>query len=163
MLILGAIASIVFFIHNSIPKVVYQPVNACDLLSFDEAQQLLGDKAVPSGSKQVAVSGHLANSKCGYTDANPDTDSLVVAAISIRSGIDDEGTAKNKADFRSNNTGRNIEKVENVGDEAFFNHSLGQLNVLRGHDWIILSFGAGSAPESNTIENAILLANKVLN
>jgi hypothetical protein len=156
------ITAIILFIQNSKTKIVYQPANACDLLTPKEAQELLGSKAPHSGVQTPVLSGDTAISRCGYTDGNPDTNTMVVAAIVVRSGVNDKGVAKNKTEFETNQSAKDVEPVKNLGDSAYFNKNLGQLNVLKGHEWIIFSYGVGASPSTNTLDDAVKLANKIL-
>jgi hypothetical protein len=158
------IAAIAIYAYNSVPKVVYQPAKACELLSLQTAKELLGAKAINSTAKdpELARSGNTATSECGYTDGTGDTENMLVAAISVRSGVNDEGVALNKKEFSINKSGKAIKSVKDLGDDAYYNESLGQLNILDGRKWIILNYGVGSAPQANTIEQAIELANEIL-
>jgi len=154
---------VVLFIKNNVPAaIVYQPAAACELLTLDEAKSLLGTTASKTGEKSPVLSGHLVKSECGYTVTNPDTQNIVVAAIVVRSGIDDKGVAQNIAEFTNGVPATNVEVVKDLGDRAYFNYSLGQLNVLKERDWIIFSYGIGSDPQGNTIEDAVALAQKTL-
>ena len=162
-IILALVAAVV--LYNSKPHYSYQPVKACDLLTPAEAQDLLGDRVISTEKNAPAVVGDVATSKCGYTDENPDANQTLVAAVAVRSAVNDKGVAQNKSDFtlaRSNNS-RTIQDVKDLGESAYFNNVNNQLNVLSGHSWIILNYGIGSAPETNTIDKAIELAHKVLN
>jgi hypothetical protein len=161
VIIAAIVAVIIIVIQNSATKIVYQPVNACDLLTPKKARELLGNASIHSGVQTPVVSGDTATSRCGYTDGNPDVNSMVVAAIVVRSGVNDEGTQKNETEF---DTGRpeNVDDVKQLGDNAYFNKNNGQLNVLKDHDWIIFSYGVGASPSMNTMEDAIKLADKVL-
>lgn len=165
LFILGVIillGSIILFIQNSKTKIVYQPVKACDLLSMDEAKELLGNRTLRSRDGTVFITGNSGNSECGYTDGNPDIANMVVAALIVRSGVNDKGVEKNKADFAAARPDRNIEVVKDLGDSAYFNHDLGQLNILDGREWIILSYGVGQTPETNTVEAAVAMAHKIV-
>lgn len=155
-------AGIVYAARNSTPKVVYQPTSACELLTLAEAKELLGDKTLQSGAKNPSVSGHLATSNCGYTDGNPDTANLMVAAITVRAGIDDKGVQQNKTEFSEGRPTDGVDDVKDLGDAAYFNQRNGQLNVLDGRNWIVLSYGAGATPEANVLDQALLLADKVV-
>jgi len=157
---LGAVVAL--FVYNSTPKVTYQPVSACDLFSKTKAQKLLGGKAIASAAQSPVVSDNTATSKCGYTDGNPDMDGVMVAAIIVRSGVNDAGVQQNKTQFSIGRPKENTETVKNIGDSAYFNRELGQLNILHGREWIILSYGIGSAPQANTLNDAVKLANEVL-
>ena len=91
------------------------------------------------------------------------TDQMMVAAIIVRSGVNDDGVEQNKAQFAAGKPKKaGIESVKGVGDEAYYNSELGQLNVLRGRDWLILSYGLGSDPLANTLDDAKKLAHAVL-
>jgi hypothetical protein len=159
IIVLGVIA---ICIYNSGSKVVYQPARACDLLSFNEAKDLLGKNTLTSSVSDPTISGDTATSNCGYADGNPDTNSMIVAAVMVRSGINDKGVQQNKAEFSAGRPTKNTETVKNLGDGAYFNDTLGQLNILSGRRWIILSYGTASAPATNTLDNAITLGNKIL-
>lgn len=153
---------VLLFIYN-LPKYTYQPAIACDMFTPAKAQDLLGDKVVSVDSKAPVVSGDSAVSKCSYTDSNPVKDKMMVAAIAVRTGINDDGVNQNKKDFAASESNNKTETVKNVGDSAFFNKQLGQLNILKGPKWVILSYGVGSAPQANSLDQATELAKKILN
>ncbi len=160
--LVALIAIIVFAVINSATKFTYQPANACDMLTDKEASELLGGRAILSGAQRPTLSGSNAVSKCGYTDGNPETENMIVAAIIVRSAVNDDGAQKNKTDFAAAKPKDKVKDVKDLGDSAYFNETLGQLNVLRGRDWIILSIGLGEAPALNTVEKAVELAQKVI-
>ena len=152
-----------FAILSAQTAVVYQPVKACDMVTLAEAKELLGSGALNSVNETPVVEKDTAISRCGYTDGNAMTDQMMVAAIIVRSGVNDDGVEQNKAQFAAGKPKKaGIESVEGVGDEAYYNSELGQLNVLRGRDWFILSYGLGSDPLANTLDDAKKLAHAVL-
>lgn len=157
------IVAAAYFIYNSTPKIVYQPANACDLLSIDEARELLGGNALKSSEKKPVQNENTATSTCGYANGDANTESMVVAAVMVRSGLNDKGVQQNKTEFAAGKPDKNVKDVKGLGDSAYFNEKLGQLNILDGRRWIILSDGVGSAPQANTLEDAVKLAKKVLN
>lgn len=158
------IFSLALYSYNTrVPKVVYEPARACDLLTLDEAKAFLGDATINVVSENPVQTGSLTVSKCGYSDGKIDTDNAVVAAIVVRSGINDAGIALNKAQFESGKPLTDVEVLSGVGDSAYFNTALGQLNILKQSTWIIISYGAAQTPTANTIEDAKKLADKVLN
>lgn len=162
--VVGAIAIItliVLFIQNSGPKIDYQPTIACDLLTEEKAKEMLGDKVLHQKPDSPTLSQNVATSKCSYTDQNPDQDKMLVAAVAVRSGVTDQGTDKNKREFAAAKLNQGMQEVKNVGDDAFFNPTLGQLNILKDRDWIIVSYGVGADPKSNTLDNAKKLAQKL--
>lgn len=144
------------------PNIVYQPAKACDLLTATEATELLGPKTIPSNSSDVVISDDTGVSKCGYTDGNTDINSMIVAAIIVRSAINDNGVQQNKTEFAAGTPKTNVEAIKGIGDRAYFNQVSGQLNVLDDKNWIVISYGVGNSPETNTVEKAVELARKVV-
>lgn len=161
-LAIAAITAIIYFVSNSGPKIVYQPTKACDLLTLNEVKELIGDRALNSGMTEPVIATNTATSKCGYTDGNPDTNSLIVAAILVRSGINDKGVEQNKVEFVNGQPKENVQKVEGVGEQAYFNEARGQLNILNGRNWIVVSYGPGTSQNANTLDDALKLAQKLV-
>lgn len=161
--ILALIVAIVLVIQNSGVKIVYQPTSACELLTIYEARELLGNATIQSNISEPVLSGNTATSRCGYTDGNANQDELIVAAVMVRSGINDKGVEQNKTEFKNGRPIDNTETIENLGDAAYFNSDNGQLNILDGYNWIVLSYGVGSAMEANNLEDAVRLGQKVVN
>ena len=160
--VVGVATLVALFAYNNPIVVIYQPAKACDLLTTEEAQDLLGDRVISTERNKPTLTGNAATSKCSYTDENPDQNRMIVAAIAVRSGVNDKGVKQNKADFGIAKTGKDVEVVKDLGDSAYFNRDLGQLNILDGRKWIILSYGVGATPKENTVDDAIKLAHEVL-
>lgn len=162
VLLIGLLVAVL--IYNLPPKIVYQPTKACELFTQDEANKLMGVTAIHSNVQQPVASSNTAVSRCGYADGNADTTAMRVVAIMVRSGLNDKGVEQNRTDFRAAAKvgDQGIETVKAIGDEAFFNPVRGQLNVLKGRDWLILSYGTGASPESNTLEDVTALARYVV-
>ncbi len=156
------IAGLLWLISSNIPKVIYKPVAACELFSMNEAKMLLGPNAILGNSTTPIQSKNTAVSQCGYTDGNPNTASMIVAAVTVRSGVNDKGVEQNKAEFTAGRPKSGIEIIKNLGDSAYFNRSVGQLNILSGKRWVIISYGYGNTPEKNTITDAQTLAQLIL-
>lgn len=149
------------FVYNNRSKIVYQPPRACDLFSLEEAHKLLGKDVINKVDDPV-VSGNTSISRCSYTDRNPDANAMMLAAVAIRSGVNDSGVKTVSDGYFAKKPTSDIEVVTGFGDDAYFNVSLGQLNVLDGRDWYIFSYGAGNSPQANTINDATKLARLVL-
>lgn len=158
----AAIVGIVLLVRHNTVKIVYQPANACTLFSSAEASETLGRNTIRSGAQAPILSGNTAASNCGYTDGNPEENSMVVAAIIVRSGVNDKGVQQNKTEFAAGKPSKNVETVKNLGDSAYFNKENGQLNVLAGHEWIVLSYGVGSSPSTNSESQSVDLMKKIL-
>lgn len=159
---ISAIVGIAVIAENVQPKIVYEPAKACELLTLPEAVTILGDKAVPTNNTAPSQSQNVTTSQCGYTDGTPDTETMLVAAVVVRSGINDDGTEQNRSEFSTAKSQIDTQPVNGVGDDAFYNAKLGQLNILSGRNWMILSSGVGSTPQANTLEDSLTLARTVL-
>jgi hypothetical protein len=132
-------AGVVMIVLATQVKIIYQPVDACSLLTPDEARTLLGDKAL-NGNHQKPV-------------------------ITVRSAINDAGIQQNIGDFVLNKPNVNIMDVKDTNNLEYFNTSTGVFNILSdsGKRWIRLSYGVGSDPQGNTLADAQKLAALVLN
>lgn len=161
VLIIG-IAAITIAAESSKPKIVHEPTKACDLLTLTEAKELLGASTLQTTNTPPTQSGDITVSQCGFADGTPDKDNMVIAAVVVRSGINDKGVQQNITDFSGAQSQQSVEAVTGVGGSAFYSPELGQLNILKDRDWIILSFGVGSTPQANTLEDAVALAKKVI-
>ncbi len=164
LLLLVIISSIIIIVSNNGSRIVYKPVKACDVFTEAEAKQLLGATIYKPNDGAPEITGSIAYSSCGYSDVNPDQNNMKVAAVSIRYGINDVGVARNKKEFITGKPTTNVQDVTNVGDAAYFNKSLGQLDVLLdgGKRWMVISYGIGNSPASNTVEDALSLARLVI-
>ena len=161
-IVLIVILVLVFIYNNQPPVIVYEPADACKMLTLTEAKTLLGDQAVNGTDTGIIVSKeNNATSQCSYSDLNTDADSVKVAAVSIQSGINNAGTTTNNTDFA--NAAKGNVSVTDLGHTAFFNKANGQLDILDGHNWIIVSFGIGNSPSDNTQSDDETLAKLVLN
>lgn len=143
------------------PKLAYQPVKACDLFTIKEAHTLLGKDVVGNVTDPV-VAGDTATSKCSFTTLSPDQNAVTVAAVAVRSAVSKKGITKNTEEFATAAAQSGNQPVTDLGEKAYFNSTRGQLNVLEGRQWIIVSYGQGVAPESNTLDKDTELAQIVL-
>ncbi|HCH34946.1 MAG: hypothetical protein UY35_C0002G0055 [Candidatus Saccharibacteria bacterium GW2011_GWC2_48_9] len=156
------IATVVAIVYSSAPKIIYEPTRACSLLTVVEAKSLLGGRTIRTNNTAPQVSADNATSQCGYADGNPKTGEMLVIAIIVRAGVNDEGVARNNTDFAAARPEKGVQDIEGLGDDAFFNEANGQLNILDGRNWMILSYGVGSDPLSNALSDAKALASKIL-
>lgn len=139
-------------------------VDACDVLTESAAKQILGDGATKGDtSAGNASSDAVSVSSCVYT-AKIDPNVKVVKAnntkgvgILARAAKTKTGADTNKAQFGSAKPA-GVQDVSGIGDDAFFNPKFGQLNVLKGNNWYIVSNYSGSAT-GGTVESDTQLAN----
>jgi len=161
VLVIGMLVAM-FLYDNSSLKYTYQPVKACDLLTPTEAQDLLGDKVNGVDKNSPVVDGDVATSKCSYSDLNEKAEDMKFVALAVRSAVYDSGVEKNKTEFATAKSNNDVETVKDLGESAYFNKTNGQLNVLDGQKWIIVSYGVKSAPNSTPMSELVSVARKVL-
>lgn len=141
-------------------------VDACEVLTDGIAQQILGAAAKKGDtSAGNASSESVSVSNCVYT-LRPETGTIVEksantrgVAILARSAKDKTGGESNKAQFGPAKPA-GVEDVSGIGDAAFWNPKFGQLNVLKGNNYYIVSSYKGRATQG-TLEMAKELARLV--
>ncbi len=151
------------YIYNNQSKVIeldYNPVVACTLLTNSEAKEILGPNIIDSNKNDVTVTQTRATSKCSYSDKN--IDNMAVIGLAVRSAITKEGIEENKHDFAASRAANKVEPVAGIGDEAFYIPANGQLNILKGRAWILITYGFGDDTATYTLENAKKVAAKVI-
>jgi hypothetical protein len=162
VLLIGLLIGSLWSYNHQQPKIVYEPASACDLLTLAEAKTLLGTYTINPVNNTPVQSGNVTTSQCAYSDGLADTSHAIAVEINVRSAINDDGIKMNKAQFEAGKpTG--AQDVTGIGDEAYFNPGLGQLNVLKETTWIIMSYGAAANPQGNTLADAEKLAKLILN
>lgn len=140
----------------------YVAVDACDVLTADIATQILGAGSTKGDTTAGnASTNDLSVSSCTYfirpttgtvaeQTANTKGVSILVRAAKSKAGAD-----SNKAQFKTVPAGD--QAVKDIGDNAFFSSTLGQLHVLKGNNWYIVSNYSGKAT-SGTVESDTALA-----
>lgn len=168
LLVLAAllVASLIaLFIYNA-PKPAqkvsykYSPINACNLLTMRDAHTLLGKDVIGSPVSDPNVSSDIATSNCSYTDENNNQAAMKVVALAVLSAVDDTGIQTVKDEFAAKKSGAIT--VADLGDDAYFDQSLGQLNILKDKAMLRISYGVGAAPQNNTLEDVTTVARLAL-
>jgi hypothetical protein len=83
-----------------------------------------------------------------------------ISNILVRSPKTQKGADENKDQFTSNKP-PDVQDVEGYGDSAYWNPSFGQLNVLKGDTWYILSNNIGAFSQSPRLDDAKKLADEL--
>lgn len=163
LFLIGVAVLIGLFAYNlpKSPKMVYQPLKACELLTPDKAIDLLGGGKVINTEKNTpVVTENTAVSQCSYSNTSQ-TDMKIVA-LAVMSAINDEGVQKVKSDFAERQRNRDTTPVTGIGEEAYFDNSTGQLNVLLSKQWATISYGSANDPISHTVNESLPVAHKIL-
>ncbi|MDN5819627.1 MAG: hypothetical protein L0H36_00195 [bacterium] len=144
-------------------RLAYPAVEACNLLTEATAKAMLGDKVNGIASSEKPVTdGDVSTSDCSYTDLNPVETEMKIAALLVMSPRNASGETEINAVFKSDKSSSNVQAVRDIGDSAFFNKSLGQLNVLYKNTRFIFSYGLAESAEDTTVEDQLSFAKTIL-
>lgn len=176
VLILGAGAAVVLGKKNSSSAPVdtsniktgndvMVAIDACDVLTNEVAKKVLGE-GVEKGDTTAgtASSDDISVSNCVYTRKGVTTGSVKEQLASIETVGLLVRAAKNKAGAESNKTPfssakpSGVQDVDGYGSQAYFNPATGQLNVLAGNNWYIISHYTGTSVTKATLAQASELA-----
>ncbi len=112
---------------------------ACDLFKLQDAQNVLGSGAQKGSSTQTnSESAQRSVTTCTYSYDPGSLSDLVTATVLVRASSDAEA----KKSFESSRSD-NAQDIKDYGDAAYWNPSLGQINLLKGNYWVTVSAGAG--------------------
>lgn len=145
-------------------------VDACDVLTESAAKQVLGDAATKGDTAAgSAASADVSVSNCVYTaksvtsgSALAQAQSTNAAGLLVRAAKSQTGAESNKAQFGSAKPS-GVEDVSGYGDKAYWNPQYGQLNILKGGNWYIVSHYTGLSPSKGTLDQAKQLADAIKN
>ena len=140
-------------------------VDACDVLNDAVAKKVLGDGAEKGDtSAGTASSDDVSVTNCVYTYKAVTTGSVKDqlastdhAGLLVRSAKTKAGADSNKTPFTSAKPGA-AQDVSGYGEKAYFNPTMGQLNVLKGGNWYIISRYKGTSSTKATLDDVKQLA-----
>jgi uncharacterized protein (UPF0333 family) len=119
---------------------------ACDILHPKLASTILDSENItPDETNKTApveANGTIVTN-CAYTFNSQKTVSLLV-----RTATTEEGSAHDKVLFGPQRP-VNSQDVPEYGDTAFWSADYGQLNILKGKTWYVLTYGPQLASERN--------------
>lgn len=121
----------------------YKVHEACDILTKEVAVSL---SAADAGTTDVpdTKSGDINVSNCTYYSVSSKTSiGLLARSPKSKAGADSNDYQFNKG------LPADAQKVDGFGDAAYWSPSYGQLNILQGGTWYILSLGSVKASERN--------------
>ena len=137
---------------------------ACDVFTLDVAKQVLGDQAKQSDTDGAghASTDDISVSSCIY-EAGSGRDVIIANAL-VRGAKHKEAYQSNTYGFESareqgTEPGKKVssQKINGLGDDAYYNPSTKQVNVLvnNGQYWLILQVGGERAP-AEKLGNALV-------
>ncbi len=124
-------------------------VDACDVLTQAAADQVMGTGSTKSDtSAGNASTDDISVSNCNYLN-KPSTGSPLQDAqngttvgVLARAAKSAAGAESNKSVFGAQKPS-GVQDLTGYGDKAFFNPQYGQVNILKGNNWYILSVKKG--------------------
>lgn len=145
-------------------------VDACDVLTQAAATEVLGTGAEKSDtSAGNASSDDVSVSNCNYTLKPTGTavgietaKNTSVAGVLARAAKTHAGAESNQAAFAAQKPA-GVTDVSGYGDKAFFNPQFGQLNILKGNNWYIMSTYKGIKATAATLDDDKKLADAIAN
>lgn len=149
--------------NSSQPAFSAKIIDACKVLKPEIATHYLGETPETSDTPSVEASSDDVNvSNCAYSTkfivGQPA--SLRSASLLARSAKTQDGVDSNKNAF-TNQRPAGAETVAGYGNDAFWNPSMGQLNILKNNNWYIVQAG-GTSPTNRTVADAKKLADLVI-
>lgn len=136
----------------------YKQAMACDLFNQSEATQILGQGTTKSSVVNTDEStSDVAVTTCTYNNSA----TSVTATALVRSGLTANGTSTNKSGYDQTKTTDSVTAVTGLGDEAYYDTTLGQLSVMKGNNWILISSG-GLMPSDHSQAQATSIAQAML-
>ncbi len=138
----------------------FQIIDACEIFTLEEAQAILGSTTTKGESGETAASNDdVTVSSCTYTYDTGTVSGIKTASVLARSPKTEAGAESNQAQFDPVPEG--AQEVTGIGEMAFWNPELGQLNVLKSNVWLIISNG-GPQPDEHILADAESVANVVV-
>jgi hypothetical protein len=134
---------------------------ACDILTKRIAKELLG--SVGDESRQVPGTGGsgVKIGSCVRTSDLADLRRSGAVSLVMRVARNSDGAQANADAFAPSALPRSARKVDGYGEKAFWNSSLGQLNILNDGNWYVLASGPID-PKRHTLADAEKLADAII-
>jgi hypothetical protein len=132
----------------------YEGKLACDLFTLDEAKSIIGSNARPL---PISALGNRAVqdtslTTCPYTTASGDAasqDPYQTATLQVYFAKNAAGQTENQKNFNEAQKQGSIAAVTNLGAQAFYNSTYGQLEILKGSYWLVVA-SSTSNPTGST-------------
>jgi hypothetical protein len=150
---------------GSAAKSKYSFKKACQALTAADAKQLLGNNISGGSTAANAATADIDVTTCAYTQqlpANAGPAALkdtLSATILVRAAKTDAGAQNNEGQFGPRKPA-DAQDVSGYGDKAYWSPAAAQLNILKRHNWYIISYGK-IRPGDRTLDQTKKLADLV--
>lgn len=137
-------------------KPLYKVVAACKAFSLKDAEAVLGAGATAGTTNGTSdtSSDDVAVSTCSYSGgSSQDVQTTKTVTVLARSAKSSAGAASNKAVFgKDKPVGK--QDVPGVGDAAFWDSEMSQLDILKGNNWYIIGNMTGTHSNSGSLDTS---------
>lgn len=144
----------------------YAAVKACEVLTLEIAKQLEPEAVYSETHSAMAANSADVNvSNCTYVRdlhagemggeymKNAKSVSLLARSALTKIGVD-----SNKSQFAAEKPA-DVQDISGYGDKAFWDQKMGQLHILKGNNWYIVSYASVSGDK--TLDDAKKLADLI--
>lgn len=127
----------------------FKTVDACTVVTQADAVAILGNGAKKSETVEGDTSSEdILVSTCSYSQSG----SVKALTLLARSAKSNQGADSNSSQFTSL-LPEMAQKIDGFGDNAYWDPTYGQLNILKNNNWYILTIG-GLRPADKSLEEA---------
>jgi hypothetical protein len=132
----------------------YKVVAACHAFALADAQAVLGEgaRAGSTNGKSDSASDDIAVSTCSYSGGSgEDLQATKTVTFLARSAKTKAGAESNLAVFGADKPAGK-QDISGVGDAAFWDAQMSQLDILKGNNWYIIGNMSGTRADSGTLD-----------
>lgn len=128
----------------------YVTVKACDVLTDDIAKQVIGSSAVKGSLGAEPTSDGVTTFDTCIYNAGPDASTPHTISVAVRSAKNRASARSNRAMFAPGGKPTDAEDIKRLGNAAYWDPGMSQLNILKGNNWYIVTNYTGTAPANGT-------------
>jgi hypothetical protein len=134
---------------------------ACEILSREVATSMLGSVGEDSPPVPDTSSADVKVSSCVRANAVATLDQARSVSLLMRIARTGTGAQTNASAFAPGSVPGGAQDVLGIGQQAFWNPALGQLNILDNGNWYIVSSGPID-PRKHTLTDSAKLAKAIV-
>jgi hypothetical protein len=138
-----------------------QQKQACDILTEQIAKKLLGSVGDESAPVPATGSTTVQISSCVRASSLADLDDTGAVSLVIRVAQSSAGAQTNEDAFARTSMPKAGKVVDGYGEKAFWNPTVGQLNILKDGNWYVLAAGPID-PSRHTLAETVKLADAIV-
>ncbi len=138
-----------------------QKKQACAVLTQEIAKSVLGSVGEETPPPPENSNDDVSVTSCVRANAVTGLDRPMSVSLLMRVAKSVTGAKANESVFQAGGLPSGAMEVSGYGDAAFWNPTFGQLNILKGGNWYIVSSGPID-PKKHTLEGTKPLADAII-